>query len=59
MKTNNTQANTILTCEGIACGRCRINVELCQCQPNGFRFKAMSERISGQGLVPETMMEAA
>ena len=51
---NNNEITTIETCEGTACARCKVNVEMCACRPNGMRYRAMTERISGQGWVPAT-----
>ena len=50
--------NTIETCEGTACARCKINIDLCQCQPRKLAYRSLSERISAQGLVPQTETEA-
>lgn len=51
---------TTLTCEGEACSRCRITIDMCQCDPHRhFNYRSVSERISGQGWVPETEMREA
>lgn len=48
---------TVETCEGTACARCRMNIAHCACNPIRSDFRAvtgMAEAISGQGWVPET-----
>lgn len=52
--------NTIETCEGTACARCKIAIDLCACNPNRrLAYRSVSERISAQGLVPETILDEA
>lgn len=46
--------NTIETCEGTVCARCRVNIDMCACQPRKLAYRSVAERISGQGWVPET-----
>lgn len=48
------QSNTVQTCEGIACGRCKINIDHCACLPRRLAYRSVNERISGQGMVPAT-----
>lgn len=49
--------NTIETCEGTACARCKIAIDMCACQPRQLAYRSVRERISGQGMVPETTDE--
>lgn len=57
---NNHDQNTIETCEGTVCGRCRVNIELCACFPNRrLAYRGVAERITGQGWVPQTEMLGA
>lgn len=49
--------NTMDTCEGTACTRCKINIDFCQCQPRKLAYRSVSERITAQGLVPATYEE--
>lgn len=49
--------NTIESCEGIACSRCKINIDFCQCQPRKLEYRRLSERITAQGMVPATYDE--
>lgn len=51
--------HTIQTCEGTACGRCKIDIELCQCNPHRLIYRGVSERITAQGWVPETETKEA
>lgn len=47
---------TIETCEGTACARCKIEVSMCACRgpDRKLAYRSVAERISGQGMVPET-----
>lgn len=48
--------NTIETCEGTVCARCRVAIDMCACNPNRrLGYRSLNERISGQGWVPETV----
>jgi hypothetical protein len=47
---------TIETCEGIICRHCRMPADACVCHLQA-RSISTRERISGQGLVPETEVE--
>lgn len=49
--------NTIDTCEGTVCARCKITIDMCACQPRKLAYRSMSERITAQGMVPETIDE--
>jgi hypothetical protein len=50
---------TTETCEGTICARCRIIIDHCQCSPHGLTYRSISERISGQGWVPQTEVQEA
>lgn len=46
--------NTIDTCEGTSCARCRINIDFCACTPRKLAHRSVEERITAQGIVPTT-----
>lgn len=52
---SNHDIGTIETCEGTVCGRCKVSVDLCACRPDRrLAYRSMAERITGQGLLPQT-----
>lgn len=46
--------NTIETCEGTSCARCKIAIDMCACRPRNLSYRSVSERITGQGWLPAT-----
>lgn len=51
------RCDTIETCDGIVCRHCHLWPDMCTCNPaHALRqiFQGMTERISGQGWIPQT-----
>lgn len=57
---NNIDTGTIETCEGTVCARCKVSVDMCACRPDRrLSYRSVAERITGQGWMPQTEVEAA